>query len=87
MKQLNKSLILIGFMGTGKSTLGNVLAEKLNRQQMDLDDVIVKEQNMVISDIFAKYGEAKFRELEHEVLCRYAAMPGDQSRDQCMIAT
>jgi hypothetical protein len=76
MKQVNRSLILIGFMGTGKSTLGNVLAEKLNRQQVDLDDVIVKEQNMAISDIFAKYGEAKFRELEHDVLCRYAAKPG-----------
>lgn len=76
MKQVNRSLILIGFMGTGKSTLGNVLAEKLNRQQVDLDDVIVKEQNMAISDIFARYGEAKFRELEHDVLCRYAAMPG-----------
>ena len=76
MKQVNRSLILIGFMGTGKSTLGNVLAEKLNRQQVDLEDVIVKEQNMAISDIFARYGEAKFRELEHDVLCRYAAKPG-----------
>lgn len=72
----SRSLILIGFMGTGKSTLGNVLAEKLKRQQVDLDEVIVNEQNMAISDIFARYGEEKFRELEHEVLCRYAAMPG-----------
>ncbi len=76
MKNLNKSLILIGFMGTGKSTLGNALAEKLQREQVDLDAVIVKEQNMPIGDIFAKYGEEKFRAMEHEVLCRYAGMPG-----------
>ncbi len=76
MKQLNKSLILIGFMGTGKSTLGKALAEKLQLKQVDLDDVIVQEQQMPISDIFAKYGEEKFRELEHDVVRRYAAQSG-----------
>lgn len=76
MKQLNKSLILIGFMGTGKSTLGKALAEKLQLKQVDLDDVIVQEQRMPISDIFEKYGEEKFRELEHDVVRRYAAQPG-----------
>lgn len=70
-----KSLILIGFMGTGKSTLGRMLAETLHLEQVDLDDVIVKEQQMEISDIFEKHGEAGFRELEHEVLCRYASQP------------
>ncbi len=70
-----KSLILIGFMGTGKSTLGKALAEKLQLRQADLDDVVVQEQNMAISDIFAQYGEEHFRQLEHDVLCRYAAQP------------
>ena len=70
-----KSLILIGFMGTGKSTLGRVLAERLHLEQVDLDEVVVQEQNMPISDIFARYGEERFRELEHDVMCRYAAQP------------
>ena len=70
-----KSLILIGFMGTGKSTLGRVLAERLHLEQVDLDEVVVQEQNMPISDIFSQYGEERFRELEHDVVCRYAAQP------------
>ena len=70
-----KSLILIGFMGTGKSTLGRVLAERLHLEQVDLDEVVVQEQNMPISDIFSRYGEERFRELEHDVVCRYAAQP------------
>ena len=70
-----KSLILIGFMGTGKSTLGKVLAERLHLEQVDLDEVVVQEQNMPISDIFSRYGEERFRELEHDVMCRYAAQP------------
>ncbi len=70
-----KSLILIGFMGTGKSTLGRVLAERLHLEQVDLDEVVVQEQNMPISDIFSRYGEERFREMEHDVVCRYAAQP------------
>ncbi|MBQ3509730.1 MAG: shikimate kinase [Peptococcaceae bacterium] len=70
-----RSLILIGFMGTGKSTLGRVLAERLHLEQVDLDEVVVQEQNMPISDIFARYGEERFRELEHDVVRRYAAQP------------
>ena len=41
-----KSLVLIGFMGTGKTTLGKALAERLARPLVDLDDVIVREQGM-----------------------------------------
>ncbi len=70
-----KSLILIGFMGTGKSTLGKALADTLQLNQVDLDDVVVQEQHMEISHIFAQYGEERFRELEHDALCRYAAQP------------
>lgn len=70
-----KSLILTGFMGTGKSTLGKVLAERLQLPLVDLDIVVVQEQQMEISEIFATYGEETFREIEHDVLCRYAAQP------------
>ena len=65
-----KSIILIGFMGTGKTTVGKLLAEKLQIPLVDLDTVIVHQQQMEINDIFAQYGEVKFRALEHEVLCQ-----------------
>lgn len=70
-----KSIALIGFMGTGKSTLGKVLAQRLALPLVDLDAVIVQEQQMEIKDIFARDGEEKFRQMEHDVLCRYAAQP------------
>ncbi len=66
-----KSIILIGFMGTGKTTIGKLLAEKLQMPLVDLDSVIVQQQQMEIDEIFARYGETKFRQLEHEVLCQY----------------
>ena len=49
-----KSLVLIGFMGTGKTTLGKALAERLARPLVDLDDVIVREQGMEIGELFAQ---------------------------------
>ena len=70
-----KSLVLIGFMGTGKTTLGKALAERLARPLEDLDDVIVREQGMEIGELFARYGEDYFRRIEHETLCRYVAQP------------
>lgn len=70
-----KSIALIGFMGTGKSTLGKALARRLNLPLVDLDAVIVQEQQMEISAIFARDGEERFRQIEYEVLCRYAAQP------------
>ncbi len=70
-----KSIALIGFMGTGKSTLGKGLAQRLNLPLVDLDGVIVQEQQMEIGAIFARDGEERFRQIEHEVLCRYAAQP------------
>ena len=57
-------LILIGFMGVGKSTIGKELAEILNCKHLDLDTVIENKLNSTISDLFKKYGENKFRELE-----------------------
>lgn len=58
------NIILCGFMGSGKSTIGKLLAKKLNRDFIDLDDYIVEKRGMQISEIFAKYGEANFRKSE-----------------------
>jgi len=70
-----KSLVLIGFMGTGKSTLGRALSGRLGLPLVDLDTIIVQEQQMEIEEIFARQGETAFRQMEHEALCRYAVQP------------
>lgn len=63
-----KPIFLIGFMGSGKSTIGKALSERYNLSFVDLDDYIVKKQGMEITKIFEQFGEDKFRELEHEAL-------------------
>ncbi len=61
---MKSNLALIGFMGTGKSTVGKVLAEKLNKQYIELDSVIENKAGKSISKIFRDEGEIAFREME-----------------------
>ena len=61
-------MILIGFMGSGKTTVGIELAKILDKPFIDLDQQIVLENNMKIPDIFNKFGEAGFRQREYETL-------------------
>ena len=62
------NLYLIGMMGAGKSTVGRILAQKLNYRFFDTDAVIEKSAQQSISDLFATAGETAFRSLETEVL-------------------
>ncbi len=59
-----KTITLIGMMGSGKSTIGKLLADKIKAGFVDVDYEIVQNTQMSISDIFSKYGEKYFRELE-----------------------
>lgn len=61
-------LILIGFMGSGKTTISRMLGKMLNTSVTDLDDEIVCRAGMTIPDIFAQNGEEYFRQLEHDTL-------------------
>ena len=61
------NIILIGFMGTGKTTVGKNIAEQLDMKFIDMDHVIEERQNRKISDIFETDGEAYFRQLEFEL--------------------
>ncbi len=61
---MKNSIILEGFMGSGKSTVGIRLSYKMFMTVVDTDKLIEKEQDMSISDIFAKKGEEEFRRLE-----------------------
>ena len=63
----NKNLVLLGMMGSGKSTIGKLLARKLNLQFIDVDTVIENETKMKIFDIFKKKGEIFFRSLEEKI--------------------
>ena len=63
-----KHVILMGFMGCGKSTVGVRLSYKLQKAFLDTDNLIEKMEGMPISNIFDTYGEAYFREKETEVL-------------------
>jgi shikimate dehydrogenase len=62
------NIILIGFMGVGKTEVGKLLAKKLNMTYIDTDAIIEKEQKMTINDIFAKKGEESFRDMETVLL-------------------
>ncbi len=72
----SENIILIGMPGCGKSTAGKHLVEKTGRVFTDTDEVIVQKAGMSIPDIFAKYGEAYFRQLEHEAVCECAKKSG-----------
>ena len=61
-------ITLTGFMGSGKTTVGKVLADFLGCPFMDLDDLIEKKAGKSIPDIFAQDGEEAFRQLEAKIL-------------------
>ena len=61
-----KPIILIGMMAAGKSAIGRILAKSLNRNFYDIDQNIEDRYHMKIYEIFEKYGEEKFRDIEHE---------------------
>lgn len=63
-----KSIFLVGFMGSGKSTIGKQLAKKLKLNYLDTDELIEQKAKKKIKDIFAEDGENVFRDLEYQVL-------------------
>lgn len=71
------SVILVGFMGAGKSSVGRLLAERLGRRLVETDDLIVARVGKSIPEIFAEKGEPRFRALEAEALELLKASRGD----------
>jgi len=67
LNALGRHLALAGFMGSGKTTVGTVVAERLGRTFVDLDDEIERRAGSAIAELFSARGEAGFRELEEEV--------------------
>lgn len=75
-----KNIFLIGFMGCGKSTIARALSEKLGVIQVEMDELIVEEQGMPITEIFEKYGEEHFRDIETDLVHRL------QEKDGCVVS-
>jgi len=68
-----RRIVLTGFMGSGKTTLGPLLAARLGWSFIDVDDVIEAEAGVTIAELFARHGEAAFRERERATIARLAA--------------
>lgn len=71
-----KNIVLTGFMGTGKSSVGRRLARRLGLKFVDTDELITKQAGMSVKDIFDQFGEPKFRELERQVVARVSGEKG-----------
>lgn len=73
MPMTERGIALIGMPGAGKSSVGKILADRLDRPFIDIDAQIEQDTGLLVSEIFARFGEAKFRALESETVVRAVA--------------
>ena len=66
-----KNIVLIGMMGSGKTSIGKILSKKLNTSFIDIDRKIEEVESLSISDIFRKNGENYFRKIEEKISLKY----------------
>lgn len=69
---MERNIVLIGFMGSGKTSVGKKLSMALKREFIDMDDFIVNKEGMSVNEIFSIKGETYFRGLERELCQRFA---------------
>lgn len=79
-KLFHKNIMLIGFMGTGKSTVSSYLSKWLDLEEVDLDAMIVTKAGTSIANLFEQYGEEYFRDLETKTLLEV------QQREQLIVS-
>ena len=77
----NKTIVLVGIMGAGKSTVGKILADRLGMRFVDADQEIERAAGCTSTDFFEKYGEVEFRKGEERVISRILA------GEPCILAT
>ena len=78
---MKDNIALIGFMGSGKTTVGKLLAKTMDMKFVDIDKVIESQEKKSINDIFQKKGQIYFRDLEREVISQ------ESLKNDCVIAT
>jgi len=71
-----KRVVLTGFMGSGKSTVGPLIAARLGWRFVDADNVIEDDAGLRIAEIFTRHGEAAFRDIEHTTIARLVSGDG-----------
>ncbi len=71
-----KNIVLTGFMGSGKSSVGEIIAKRLGMKVIDTDDLIEEKMRMSINDIFSRYGEPHFRDVETGVVKEASKLDG-----------
>jgi len=64
------NIFIVGLMGSGKTSIGKLLAKRTGRLFIDTDNEIIKELGMTITEIFNKFGKNYFRDLEHKILSK-----------------
>ncbi len=70
------NVVLTGFRGSGKTTVGKALAERLGREFIDCDEYIEKQTGLTIREIFERHGESRFRTIESEAIVELARLDG-----------
>lgn len=78
---MKENIALIGFMGSGKTTIGRLLAKALDMDYIDIDKEIIKIENRPITEIFATDGENYFRDLQRKIIAK------ESTRSNTVIAT
>ena len=73
---MTKNIILCGFMGSGKTSVGTALAKALNKDFIDLDKYIEQAEGITVSEIFARFGENYFRDLETKAVTLLGSQSG-----------
>lgn len=76
-----KNIVLTGFMATGKTTVGTLLAKKLGRRFIDTDTLIAEHEQKTIPEIFSQNGEKYFRKIESEIIAEVSKL------SNCVIST
>lgn len=72
MSQNLPNIVITGFMGTGKTTVGNKVAQLLDKTFYDFDQIIEERMKISIKEIFEKYGEIFFRDIESKIVTEFA---------------
>lgn len=76
LKYCMENTILIGMPGCGKTTIGTILAQRMNKRFVDLDDVIARKTNLSVPQFIQQFGESAFRKLESQVIVQYGKESG-----------